>query len=208
MNIEAKTVKMLRDKTGAGMMDCKRALQEAGGDQEKAALILREKGFAAASRRADRVAAQGVVEAYIHLGGKVGVLVEVNCETDFVARNEEFKSFVHDICLQIAAANPLYLRREDVPEEVVAEEKGILRAQALNEGKPEKIIDKIVGGRLEKYFREKCLLEQPFIRDQEITIQELLNSLIARIGENIVIRRFSRFAVGEGIGTGPSRAGN
>lgn len=199
MSVDAKAVKDLREKTGAGMMDCKRALVKAGGDEEKAIIILREQGLAAASRRTGRTAAQGVVDAYIHMGGKVGVLVEVNCETDFVARNEEFRSFVKDICLQVAASNPLYLSREEVPESVLEQEKSILRTQALSEGKPEKIVDKIVEGRIEKFFREQCLLEQPFIKDPEVTIQQLLASLIAKIGENIVIRRYARFVMGEGI---------
>lgn len=207
MEIDARAVKALRDKTGAGMMDCKKALQEAGGSQEKAVTILREKGLAAAARRAGRVAEQGIVDSYIHLGGKVGVLVEVNCETDFVARNDEFRTFVRDICLQVAAANPLYLTREDVPESILKEEREILRVQAANEGKPQNVVDRIVEGRIEKYFRENCLLEQPFIRDQDITINDLLAALIAKIGENIVIRRFSRFAVGEGVDTGSSPAG-
>ncbi len=201
MDIDAKLVKALREKTGAGMMDCKKALQKAGGDEAKAVTILREKGLAAAARRAGRVAAQGIVDSYIHLGGKVGVLVEVNCETDFVARNDQFRSFVRDICLQVAAANPQYLARADVPAEVVEKEKQILRAQALNEKKPEKVVDQIVEGKIEKFYRENCLLEQPFIRDPEITINALLADLIARIGENIVVRRFSRFAVGE-VATG------
>jgi elongation factor Ts len=199
VQIDAKAVKALREKTGAGMMDCKKALVEAGGDEEKAVTILREKGLAAAAKRAGRVAAQGLVESYIHLGGKVGVLVEVNCETDFVARNEQFRTFVKDICLQIAATNPAYLSKDDVPEEVLEKERQILRAQALNEGKPEKVIDKIIEGRIQKYYKENCLLEQEFIRDQEVTINDLLVSLIAKIGENIVIRRFSRFALGEGV---------
>jgi elongation factor Ts len=197
VEIDAKAVKALREKTGAGMMDCKKALQEAGGSEAKAITLLREKGLAAAANRAGRVAAQGVVDSYIHLGGKVGVLVEVNCETDFVARNDQFRTFTRDICLQVAAANPRYLSRQDVPADVLESEKRILRAQALNEGKPEKVIDKIVEGKIEKFYREYCLLEQPFIRDQDTTIHALLADLISRIGENIVIRRFSRFAVGE-----------
>ena len=204
MDIDAKTVKALREKTGAGMMDCKKALQEAGGNEAKAITLLREKGLAAASRRAGRIAAQGVVDSYIHLGGKVGVLVEVNCETDFVARNEQFRAFVRDICLQVAAVNPRYLGKDDVPEEILKKEREILRAQALNEGKPEKVIDKIVEGRLDKFFRENCLLEQPFIRDQDIPVNSLLVDLISKIGEKIVIRRFSRYAVGEGIAAEPS----
>ncbi len=203
MQIDAQEVKALREKTGAGMMDCKKALVEAGGDEEKAITILREKGLAAAAKRAGRIAAEGMVESYIHLGGRVGVLVEVNCETDFVARNEQFRTFVKDICLQIAATNPAYLSKEDVPAEVLEKERQILRTQALNEGKPEKVIDKIVEGRIEKFYKENCLLEQPFIRDQEVTIKDLLVSLIAKIGENIVIRRYSRFALGEGITESP-----
>ncbi|NLJ56582.1 MAG: translation elongation factor Ts [Firmicutes bacterium] len=195
--ITAEMVKELRTLTGAGMMDCKKALVETGGDKKKALTLLREKGLASAAKRAGRVAAQGVVDAYIHLGGKVGVLLEVNCETDFVARNDEFKSFVRDICLQVAATNPLYLEREDVPAAVVEEEKEILRNQALREGKPEKIVEKIISGRIEKYYQENCLLEQPFVKDDKKTIQELLTENRAKIGENIIIRRFARFEIGE-----------
>ncbi len=201
MSVDAKAVKNLREKTGAGMMDCKKALVKAGGDEEKAIIILREQGLAAASKRIGRTAAQGIVEAYIHMGGKVGVLVEINCETDFVARNEEFRSFVKDICLQVAASDPRYISREEVSESILEQERSILRNQALNEGKPEKIVDRMVEGRLEKFFREQCLLEQPFIKDPEQTIEQLLSSLIAKIGENIVIRRFARFVMGEGIET-------
>lgn len=186
------------------MMDCKKALIETEGNEEKAITLLREKGLAAASRRSGRTANQGIVESYIHLGGKVGVLVEVNCETDFVARNEEFRTFVREICLQVAAANPRYMNKDDVPAETLEEERGILRTQALNEGKPEKIVDKIIEGRIEKYFKENCLLAQPSIRDQDVTISELLAALIVKIGENIVIRRFARFEVGEETAEGPS----
>lgn len=199
MQIDAKTVKALREKTGAGMMDCKKALQEAEGNEEKAIDILREKGLAAAARRSGRAANQGIVDSYIHMGGKIGVLVEVNCETDFVARNDEFREFVRNICLQVAATNPAYLTKEEVPESILDKERQIIRTQALNEGKPEKVIDKIVEGRLEKYFRENCLLEQPFVKDEDLNIHELLTNLIAKIGENIVIRRFSRFEIGEGL---------
>lgn len=199
MMITAEMVKELRTLTGAGMMDCKKALLETGGDKEKAINFLREKGLAKAAKRAGRIAAQGVVDSYIHLGGKVGVMVEVNCETDFVARNEEFRAFARDICLQVAATNPAYLSREDVPEEVIENEKEILRRQAANEGKPEKIIDKIVNGRIEKFFQENCLLEQPFIKDQDKTVKDLLTEKIAKIGENIIIRRFVRFEMGEGL---------
>ena len=202
MQIDAKAVKALREKTGAGMMDCKRALQEAGGDEEKAVIILREKGLAAASRRAGREATEGIIDSYIHLGGKIGVLVEVNCETDFVARNDEFREFVRNICLQVAASNPLYVSKDDVPPSEVDREREILRGQALREGKPEKVIDRIVEGRIGKYYQENCLLEQPYVREPEQTVSDLLSDLIARIGENIVIRRFARFAVGEEIATG------
>lgn len=202
MQIEAKAVKALREKTGAGMMDCKRALQEAGGDEEKAVIILREKGLAAASRRAGREATEGIIDSYIHLGGKIGVLVEVNCETDFVARNDEFREFVRNICLQVAASNPRYVSKDDVPPSEVDKEREILRGQALREGKPEKVIDRIVEGRIGKYYQENCLLEQPYVREPEQTVSDLLSDLIARIGENIVIRRFARFAVGEEIATG------
>jgi len=199
MQIDAKTVKALREKTGAGMMDCKKALQEAGGDEEKAIIILREKGLAAAARRAGRVAAQGIIDSYIHLGGKVGVLVEINCETDFVARNEQFREFARNICLQVAASNPLYVDRDDVPAAVLEKERSILRNQALREGKPEKVIERIVEGRIAKFYQENCLLEQPYIKDPDRSIRDLLHELIARIGENIIIRRFSRFAVGEEV---------
>lgn len=198
MQIDAKKVKALREKTGAGMMDCKKALQECGGNEDEAVKRLREKGLAAAARRSDRSAEQGIVDAYIHLGGKIGVLLEVNCETDFVARNDEFKEFVRNVCLQIAATNPLFRTKEDVPEEILENERDIIRAQALNEGKPEQIVEKIVAGRLDKYYRENCLLEQVYIRDEDLTVKELLTNLIAKIGENIVIRRYSRFEVGEG----------
>jgi len=199
--ITAEMVKELRTLTGAGMMECKKALLETDGDKEKAVNLLREKGLSKEAKRAGRIAAQGVVDSYIHLGGKVGVMVEVNCETDFVARNEEFRAFVRDICLQVAATNPTYLSREDVPEEVIEKEKEILRRQAAREGKPEKIIEKIVSGRIDKYFEENCLLEQPFIKDQDKAIKDLLTEKIAKIGENIVIRRFTRFEMGEGLDT-------
>lgn len=199
MSISASLVKELRERTGAGMMDCKKALTETGGDLEKAADYLREKGLAAAAKKAGRIAAEGLVEAYIHGAGRIGVLVEVNCETDFVAKTDEFKAFARDIAMQIAASKPEYVRREEVPAEVVAKEREILRAQALNEGKPEKIVDKMVEGRIEKYFKEVCLLEQPFIKDPDITVGQLLTEKIAKIGENINIRRFTRYELGEGI---------
>jgi elongation factor Ts len=201
MEIEAKAVKALREKTGAGMMDCKKALQEAEGNEEKAVDILREKGLSAAARRSGRAANQGIIDAYIHHSSRIGVLVEVNCETDFVARNDEYREFVRNICLQVAATNPEYLDKESVPENVLDKERQIIKSQALNEGKPEKVIEKIVEGRIDKFFRENCLLEQPFVKDDEITIGDLLKGMIAKIGENIVIRRFSRFEVGEGLET-------
>jgi elongation factor Ts len=204
MHIDVKIVKALREKTGAGMMDCKKALQEAEGNEEKAIDILREKGLSAAAKRSGRAANQGIVDSYIHLGGRIGVIVEVNCETDFVARNEEFREFVRNICLQVAATNPGYLKREEVPESILDKERQIITAQALNEGKPEKVIEKIVEGRLDKYFRENCLLDQVFVKDEDVTIGVLLTNLIAKIGENIVIRRFSRFEIGEGLETDSS----
>ena len=181
--ISASMVKELIQMTGAGMMDCKRALQETNGDMDKAVELLREKGLAAAAKKAGRIAAEGIVDSYIHMGGKIGVLVEVNCETDFVAKTDEFKAFVRDIAMHIAAANPQYLSKEDVPEDVIAKEKEILKAQALNEGKPEKIAEKIVEGRIEKYFKEVCLLEQPFVKDPDKSIQDYVNEQIATIGE-------------------------
>ncbi|ACV58446.1 MULTISPECIES: translation elongation factor Ts [Alicyclobacillus] len=197
--ITAAMVKELRERTGAGMMDCKKALTEAGGDMEQAIVILRERGLAQAAKKAGRIAAEGVVEAYIHGGGRIGVLVEVNCETDFVAKNEEFRAFVKDIAMHIAASNPQYVRREEVPQDVIEREREILRAQTLNEGKPEHVVDKIVEGRLEKFFKENCLLEQPFVKDPDKTVDTLVKEKIATIGENISIRRFARFVVGEGI---------
>ncbi|HZK23862.1 MAG TPA: translation elongation factor Ts [Oscillospiraceae bacterium] len=197
--IPASVVKELREKTGAGMMDCKKALTEAGGDLEKAAEFLREKGLSAAAKKAGRIAAEGLVDSYIHMGGKIGVLLEVNCETDFVARTDEYRNFVRDVAMQIAATNPQYLAREDVPAEILDKEREILRAQAKNEGKPEKIIEKIVEGRISKFYTENCLLEQAFIRDTDVTITGLLQDKIAKIGENISIRRFVRYEMGEGL---------
>ncbi len=197
--ITAEMVKKLREKTGAGMMDCKNALVETGGNAEKAVALLREKGLAKAAKRAGRTASQGVVDAYIHLGGKVGVMVEVNCETDFVARNAEFKTFVRDLCLQVAATNPAYLSRDDVPTDEIEKEKEVLKNQALYEGKPEKIVEKIVAGKMEKYYEENCLLEQPFVKDPDQKVTDLLSNLIAKIGENIVIRRYVRYEMGEGL---------
>jgi len=197
--ITAAMVKELRERTGCGMMDCKNALVEAGGDLEKAIEVLRSKGLAKAAKKAGRVASEGLVEAYIHLGGRIGVLVEVNCETDFVAKTNEFKQLCRDIAMQIAAARPEFVSRDEVSPEIIEREKRILRQQALNEGKPEKVIEKMVEGRMEKYFKESCLLEQVFIKDQDKTIQEVVNEYIVRLGENITVRRFARFEVGEGI---------
>jgi elongation factor Ts len=178
------------------MMDCKEALEETGGDIERAIERLREKGLAKAAKKAGRVAAEGLIESYIHAGGRIGVLIEVNCETDFVARTPEFKELCRDLAMQVAASKPEYISREDVPPEILEREKSILRAQALNEGKPGHVVDRIVSGRLEKYFEEHCLLEQPFIKDLDRTVKDLLAEKIATIGENIVVRRFVRFELG------------
>jgi elongation factor Ts len=198
MAITAAMVKDLREKTGAGMMDCKKALVETEGNIDEAIELLREKGLSKAAKKADRVAAEGIIEAYIH-GGRIGVMVEVNSETDFVAKNEGFKDFARDVAMQIAAQNPEFVSREEVPADKIEAEKKILRQQALNEGKPEKIVDKMVEGRIEKYYKEVCLLEQPFIKDPDKTIKDLLNEKIAKLGENLKIRRFTRYEVGEGI---------
>ncbi|NLW24720.1 MAG: translation elongation factor Ts [Clostridia bacterium] len=199
MTVTAAMVKELREMTGAGMMDCKKALQETNGNMEKAIEYLREKGLAAAAKKAHRVAAEGMVTSYIHMGGKIGVLVEVNCETDFVAKTDRFKELAKDIAMQIAASRPEYIKKEDVPEDVLNKEREILRAQALNEGKPEKIVDKMVEGRIEKFYKEVCLLEQPFIKDNDKTVGQLISEAIAEIGENIQVRRFVRYELGEGI---------
>ncbi|NLW07444.1 MAG: translation elongation factor Ts [Clostridia bacterium] len=190
-------VKALRERTGAGMMDCKKALQESNGDVERAIEYLRKKGLATAAKRAGKAANQGLVHAYIHGGGRLGVLIEVNCETDFVAKTEDFQELVHNLAMQVAASRPEYVAREDVPEEVIAKEKEILREQALNEGKPEKIVDKIITGRLEKFYQEVCLMEQPFIKDMDRTVQDLINEIVGKLGEKIVVRRFVRYEVGE-----------
>ncbi|MTV47827.1 translation elongation factor Ts [Heliobacillus mobilis] len=197
--VTAAMVKELRERTGAGMMECKKALGETNGDMEKAVDYLREKGLAAAAKKASRIAAEGLVESYIHGGGRIGVLVEVNCETDFVAKTDAYKTLCRDIAMQIAASKPEYVRREEVPAEVIEKEKEILRNQALNEGKPEKIVDKMVEGRVEKYYKETCLLEQPFIKNPDVTVQQLLTEAVAKIGENISVRRFVRFELGEGL---------
>ncbi len=199
MAISAKMVQELRAKTGAGIMDCKRALTESDGDMEQAVDALRKKGLAAAAKKSGRVTSEGVVASYIHGGGKLGVLVEINCETDFVARTEQFQQLVKDVSMHIAAANPLYLKRDAVPEDFLAKEREIYRAQFLDSGKPEKIVDKIVEGKIDKYLSEICLYEQAFVKDTEKTIEQLMTETIAQLGENLNIRRFVRFALGEGI---------
>ncbi len=195
--ISAQMVKQLREKTGAGIMDCKEALSECDGDINKSVDFLRKKGLATAAKRAGRAMKEGVVQAYIHTGSKLGVLVEVDCETDFVANSDDFKEFVKNIAMHIAATNPVGITPSDVPEEIINKEKEIYRAQALETGKPEKIIDKIAEGKLNKYFKENCLLNQMYVRDPNLTIADLLNELIAKIGENITIKRFARFQIGE-----------
>lgn len=197
--VTASMVKELRERTGAGMLDCKKALEKTGGDIEKAIDLLREKGLAAAAKKAGRITAEGMVGSYIHMGGRIGVLIEVNCETDFVAKTEGFKDFVKNMAMQVAASKPLYVSRDEVPANVLEKEKQILRQQAINEGKPENIVDKIVEGRIEKFFKEACLLEQPYIRDPEVSVQQVLTETIAKIGENISIRRFARYEMGEGL---------
>lgn len=198
MAVTAKMVKELREQTGAGMMDCKKVLTETNGDIEKAIDLLREKGLASVAKKAGRIASEGLVDSYIH-GGRIGVLIEVNSETDFVAKNEEFKSFVKDMAMQVAAVNPKYVSREEVPADLIEHEREVLTEQARHENKPEKIIEKMVEGRLEKYYEEICLLDQHFIKDGDLKVQDVLNNLISKIGENIKIRRFVRFEVGEGL---------
>ena len=198
-DISAAQVKELRERTGAGMMDCKKALIQCDGDMDKACDFLREKGLAAAAKKEGRIAAEGIVDSYIHGGGRIGVLLEVNCETDFVARGDEFKALVRDVAMHIAAANPQYLNKEDVPEDILQHERDILKAQALNEGKPEKIIEKIVQGRIEKFYKEVCLMEQAFVKDPDKSIRDLVLDKTAKIGERIVIRRFTRYELGAGI---------
>ena len=195
--ISATMVKQLRDKSGAGMMDCKQALVECDADIDKAIDFLRKKGLATAQKRAGRAMTEGTIQSYIHMGGKLGVLVEVNCETDFVAKNEDFIQFTKNIAMHIAATNPLGLRAEDVPEETVQRERDIYRAQALETGKPENVIAKIVDGKMNKFFKENCLLNQPYVRDPDLAVEDVLNELIAKIGENITIRRFVRFQTGD-----------
>jgi elongation factor Ts len=197
MDISADAVKKLREKTGVGLMDCKEALKHSDGDMEKAVDFLREKGLAKLQKRMGRVASEGSVAAYIHTGGKVGAMVEINCETDFVAKTDQFQNFVRDVAMQITASNPLYVKREDIPAEHIEREKTIYRNQALESGKPEKIIDKIAEGKLEKFYQEVCLVEQTFIKNPDMTIKDLLEELLVKTGEKIVINRFVRFQLGE-----------
>jgi elongation factor Ts len=197
MSFTAQDVKALRERTGAGMMECKAALTEAGGDQEKAIDILRAKGSAKAAKRADREAKEGTVGSYIHMGGRIGVLVEVGCETDFVARNEEFQALVRDIAMHIAAANPVAVSRDEFPAELIERERGVYREQMRESGKPEQIWDKIVDGKIEKFFAEQALLEQPFVKNPDLTVGQLVTDAAARTGEKIEVRRFARFALGQ-----------
>ena len=199
MAVTLDMIKEIREKTGSGMMDCKKALTESDGDMEKAIKWLREKGIATAEKKSSRIAAEGIVDSYIHMGGRVGVLIEVNIETDFAAKNEDFRSFVKELGMQIAAMNPRWVSKEEVPADALEKEREIVRNQALNEGKPEKIVDKIVEGRLSKFYDENCLLEQSFIKDDSKKVREVLTQLIATIGENITVRRFTRYEMGEGL---------
>lgn len=199
MEITTAMVKELRQATSAGVLDCRKALEESGGDFDKAVAHLREKGLAAAAKRAGRQASDGRVEAYVHPGSRIAVMLELNCETDFVARTDDFKTLAHDLALHIAFAAPHYLTRQDVPEGVLESERAIYRAQALQEGKPANVVDRIVEGRLEKFYQQTCLMEQPFVRDEDRTIQDLVTEAIAKFGENVVLRRFVRYAVGENL---------
>lgn len=196
MQITSQMVKELRDKTNAGMMDCKKALSETEGDMEKAIDFLRQKGLAVARKRADRATSEGVVETYIHAGGKLGVMVEVGCETDFVAKNSDFQEFAKNVAMHIAASNPVAIRREEVTEDVLERERNIYRQQALDSGKPENIVEKMIGGKMDKFYGEVCLMEQKYVKNPDLSIQDLLNELIAKLGENISIKRFARFQIG------------
>ncbi|MDM8522689.1 translation elongation factor Ts [Desulfococcaceae bacterium HSG8] len=196
MTVSAALVKQLREKTGAGMMDCKQALTECNGDMDKSVDFLRKKGLATAKKRAGRAMSEGLIESYIHMGGKIGVLVEINCETDFVAKTDDFKDFVRNIAMHIAATSPVGIVAEDVPEDVINREKEIYRAQALETGKPENIVDKIAEGKMKSFFKENCLMDQPYVREPKKTIADYLNEVIARTGENITIKRFARFQLG------------
>lgn len=197
--IPATLVRELRERTGVGFMECKAALAQADGDIDKAITLLREKGLASASKKMGRIALDGLIVSYIHGGGKIGVLLEVNCETDFVAKTDEFTALVKDVAMQIAATNPVYIRREDVPEAILAKERAILLAQVSSTGKSGAVIERIVQGRLEKFFGEVCLLEQPFIKDPEVKVEDRIKEIIAKVGENIVVRRFCRYQLGEGM---------
>src|SRR5436190_4584777 len=199
MEISAQSVKELREKTGVGMMDCKKALTEANGDMEGAVVLLRKKGLASAQKKASRVAAEGMIGHYIHMGGKIGVLVEVNCETDFAGRSDDFQALVKDLAMHIAAANPRYVKRDEVPTEELEKEKEIYKDQARASGKPENIIEKIAEGKLGAYYQIVCLYDQAFVKDPNVTVEQLINNLIAKIGENIRVRRFVRFQTGEGL---------
>ena len=210
-NVTPAAIKALRDKTGAGMMECKKALTEAEGNEEKAIENLRKHGLASATKKEGRVAAEGLVNAYIHAGGKIGVLLEVNCQTDFVARTEEFRAFVHDLAMHITAAEPRYTTKEDVPAEVLAKEREIALEQAnldpKNAGKPQQVLEKIVEGRISKFYQETCLMEQAFVKDQNITVSDLVKQMISKTGENIKVRRFTRYKMGEGLEKPPSDLG-
>jgi elongation factor Ts len=199
MEISAALVRELREKTGAGMMDCKKALLESAGDMEKAVDYLRQKGLALASRKEGRVAAEGLVGSYIHGGGKIGVLVELNCETDYVARTKEFQDLLKNVAMQVAASNPRYIRREDVPEDELERERQIYQQQAIESGKPEKVMSKIVDGKVERFYSEVCLLEQEFIKDPDRQVGDLIKDVVARLGENVQVRRFMRYHIGEGV---------
>ena len=200
MGITASMVKELRTKSGVGMMDCKKALIESNGDFGKAIEYLRKKGMSAAAKRSSKAAKDGAVASYIHMGGKIGVMVEINCETDFVAKTDDFSVLAKDIAMHVAAANPRYLKPEDIPEDILEKEKDIYRSQALAEGKPEKILDRIIDGKLKKFYEDVCLLEQKFVKDTDISVRTLVNNMITKTGENIVVRRFARFQLGEEIG--------
>jgi elongation factor Ts len=199
MEITAELVKTLREKTGVGLMDCKEALKISNGDMDKAVDHLREKGLAKAAKRAGRVASEGTVAVYVHMGGKIATMVEINCETDFVAKTDQFQTFAKDVAMQVTAANPGYVKREDVPEAVREKEKNIYRIQAREAGKPDKILDKIAEGKLEKFYQEVCLMEQPFIKNPDVSIKDLLNDLVSKMGEHILVRRFVRYQLGETV---------
>jgi elongation factor Ts len=199
MTISVQMVKELRNATGAGVLEAKKALEATNGDMEKAVVILREKGAARAAKRAERTANEGVIETYMHPGSRLGVMLELNCETDFVARNDQFRALAHDLALHIAAANPIYLNVEDVPADDLSQEKKIYKKQALSEGKPEQIVERIIAGRLKKFYEDTCLMEQPFVKDEKVKVKDLITEAISTTGENIVIRRFARYGLGEAL---------